>query len=498
MKKIFFTAMMLVGVSLSASAQHDDLYFVPKKKTKTESAQTAVTEEKSASESEKALSVNTVSTKGLDIDEDTYNRRGSYITDQGDAVSEFAMSDDGFVVITEEGDTMWMNTDTLRLTRVAEEGRGWINGFEGSAADYEYAMRIIRFRNPRYAIPVSSPLYSEIVYGGAMWPSWEWNIYDDGLYAYVIPTSRNWDYWSYMTSPYSWGSYWPHYGLLWGGPWGHHWGMDGWLCYGGVWYDPWFNPYFPGAFGGYNPGWGVGLPIGGAGVGRPIWIGGGGKLSIRNDRHNEMASTRRGAQDNGGASRNVSSTSASRQGTSATRGESGASRSSSAVRVVTGRPGSSSDRTSGAVRTSSNRNGGGDEVMRRSSSPSSSISRGSASSSSSRESYARQSTSRSNNSGSSYNRPSSTRSSSSSAVSRSSSKSNSSFGGSSSSSSSYRSSSRSSSYSSSSSSYSSGSYSGGSSSSYSGGGSSYSSSSRGGGSYSGGSRSGGSSSGSRR
>lgn len=494
MKKIFFTAMMLVGVSLSASAQHDDLYFVPKKKTKTESAQTAVTEEKSASESEKALSVNTVSTKGLDIDEDTYNRRGSYITDQGDAVSEFAMSDDGFVVITEEGDTMWMNTDTLRLTRVTEDD-GWVNGFRGSYSDYEYAMRLIRFRSPHHAIPVGSSYYWDVVHGVGLWPGrGYWNIYNDGLYAYIFPTSSNdFYYWDYMA------------GIPWGGFGAYSLRMDGWTCYGGVWYDPWFNAYFPGMFGGYYAGWLSGwhhgwhhgyYPLYHPG-GYPGWAGGG-KLSIRNDRHNEMASTRRGAQDNGGASRNVSSTSASRLGTSATRGESGASRSSSAVRVVTGRPGSSSDRTSGAVRTSSDRNGGGDEVMRRSSSPSSSISRGSASSSSSRESYARQSTSRSNNSGSSYNRPSSTRSSSSSAVSRSSSKSNSSFGGSSSSSSSYRSSSRSSSYSSSSSSYSSGSYSGGSSSSYSGGGSSYSSGSRGGGSYSGGSRSGGSSSGSRR
>ena len=501
MKKAFFTALMLVGVSLSASAQHDDLYFVPKKKAKTESAQTAVAEDKATPVSEKTLSVNSASTKGLEIDEDAYNRRGSYVTDQGDAVSEFAMSDEGFVLITEEGDTMWLNTDTLRLTRVSEEGQGWVNGFEGSASDYEYAMRIIRFRNPRYAIPVSSPLYSEIVYGGAMWPSWEWNIYDDGLYAYVIPTSRNWDYWSYMTSPYSWGSYWPHHGHLWGGSWGHHWGMDGWLCYGSVCYDPWFNPYFPGGFGGYNPGWGVGLPIGGAGAGYPIWIGGGGKLAIRNDRHNEMASTRRGTQDNGGVNRVENSAAASRQGTSATRGESGATRNSS-VRVVTGRPSTiSTDRTSGsAVRTSAGRGAGYDEVVRRSSSsPSSTVSRSTATGGSSRDEYARQSSSRSNNTGSAYNRPSSTRSSSASAVSRSSSQSSSSLGSGSSSSSSYRSSSRSSSYSSSSSSYSSGSYSSGSSSSsFSGGGSSYSSGSRGGGSYGGGSRSGGSSSGSRR
>ena len=45
-------------------------------------------------------------------------------------------------------------------------------------------MRIVRFRNPRYAIPVSSPLYWDVVYG---LPSWDWNVYDDGLYAYVFP-----------------------------------------------------------------------------------------------------------------------------------------------------------------------------------------------------------------------------------------------------------------------------------------------------------------------
>ncbi|MBR5841421.1 MAG: hypothetical protein IKY64_02250 [Bacteroidaceae bacterium] len=492
MKKAFFTALMLVGVSLSASAQHDDLYFVPKKKAKTESAQTAVAEDKATPVGEKTLSVNTVSTKGLEIDEDTYNRRGSYVTDQGDAVSEFAMSDEGFVLITEEGDTMWLNTDTLRLTRVTEDD-GWVNGFNGSYSDYEYAMRLIRFRNPHHAIPVGSMSYWDVVHGVGLWPGREyWNIYDDGLYAYIFPTSsNNFYYWDYMA------------GVPWGRFGAYSLRMDGWTCYGGVWYDPWFNAYFPGGFGGYYAGWLPGwhhgyYPIHHPG-GYPGW-GGGGKLAIRNDRHNEIASTRRGAQDNGGVSRTATSTAASRQGTSATRGESGANRSSS-VRVVTGRPSAiSTDRVSGsAVRTPAGRSAGNEEVVRRSSStPSSVVSRGTATAGSSRDSYARQSSSRSNNSSSAYNRPSSTRGSSSSAVSRSSSQSSSGLGSGSSSSSSSRSSSRSSSYSSSSSSYSSSSYSSGSSSSYSSGGGSYSSGSRGGGSYGGGSRSGGSSSGSRR
>lgn len=484
---------MLVGIIGSASAQHDDLYFVPKKKKAKTEAQPVKTEQETplvssevetsslpAEDSVKTLSVTTFSAKGLPMDADTYNRRGSYLTEQGDAVSEFAMQDEGFVLITEEGDTMWMNTDTLKLTRV-DEGEGWVNGFEGSDSDYEYAMRIIRFRNPRYAIPVSSPLYWDVVYGGALWPSWDWNIYDDGLYAYVFPTSSNWYYWDYMMSyPFGWHRWNHHWGLHYSHHWGPHWGMghywDGWGFYGHVWYDPWFNPYFHG----YHPGWHHGhhgfYP--GFGAGKPGWGGvTPGKPQPReNERHATIASTRRGSQDNNAVSRGA--TTATRRGTSVTRTDNGSTRSSS-VRVVTGRTGSSSNRSSGAVRSSSSRSGS-DDVLRREGNTSSSVSRGATTGSSSRSSYTRQSTSRSS-SGSSYNRPSSTRSSSSS-ISRSSSSS-------SSPSSSYSSSSSSSSRSSS---YSSGS-------SYSGGGSSYSGGgSRGGGSSSSGGSRGGGGGGSRR
>ena len=37
--------------------------------------------------------------------------------------------------------------------------------FNGTQDDYEYAERIIRFRNPRFAISISSPLYWDVVYG---------------------------------------------------------------------------------------------------------------------------------------------------------------------------------------------------------------------------------------------------------------------------------------------------------------------------------------------
>ena len=492
MKRMVLAALLLVEIAGSASAQRDDLYFVPKKKVKIE----AVAKESGESAGQETVPVTAQEkepmvsagffTKALEMDEDAYNRRGSYVTEQGDAVAEFAMDAEGFVLITEEGDTMWMNTDTLKLTRVGED-EGWVNGFDGSDADYEYAMRIVRFRNPRYAIPVSSPLYWDVVYGGALWLSWDWNIYDDGLYAYVFPTASNWHYWDYrMGYPYGWspwgGGYWNHH---WGWHYGHHWGG----FYGHVWYDPWYDPYCYG----YYPGWHHGHHGFYPGIGKPGW--GGGKPGSRpyeNTRHATVASTRRGTQDDGAVARGT--TSATRRDVNTSRTNNGSTRSSS-VRVVTGRAGSSTSRSSGAVRSSSGM-GNGDEMLRRGSSTSSSISRGAATGSSSRGSYTRQSSSRSGSS-SSYNRPSSTRSSSSS-ISRSSSSSRSSgysSGYSSNSSSSSSSSSRSSSYSGSSS-YSSSSRS--SSGSYSSG-SSYSGGSRGGSSYSGGgsSRSGGSS-GSRR
>ena len=464
MKRIVLMALVAVGIVGSASAQRDDLYFVPKKKKVVE--QVVEPEESTQQVEEKVLSVATVPAKQLEIDEDAYNRRGSYLTDEGDAVSEFAMNDDGFVLITEEGDTMWMNTDTLRLTRVTD-GEGWVNGFDGSDSDHEYAMRIIRFRNPRYAIPVSSPLYWDVVYGGSLWPSWEWNIYDDGMYAYVFPTRSNWYYWDYrMSYSYGWNYHW---GYPYSPHWGSHWGYYSGYHYGHVWYDPWFNPYFYD----YHPGWHHGhhhhahYPHFGAG--KPGW-GGGGPTAFPNHRTSAAASTRRESLP-GGA---VASASTPRTGTSSSRVDGGTERSSS-VRVVTGRTGATVG--TGTVRSSSGvRSGVSDEVVRRSTG-SSSVSRSSSSSSRGGYSSGSSSMSRSSGSTSSYSRPSSTRSTSSSSVSRGSSRSGSSYssGSSSSSRSSY----------SGSSSYSSGS----SHSSYSGGSSYSSGGSRSGGSYGGGSSS---------
>lgn len=107
-----------------------------------------------------------------------------------------------------------MENDTLYINEKEDDGLDgeWVNGeFEGSQDDYEYATRIIRFRNPRYAISISSPLYWDVVYG---LNSWDWNVYTDGLYAYAFPTFTNRLWWDWRYNSYGWGGY-PYYGWGW-------------------------------------------------------------------------------------------------------------------------------------------------------------------------------------------------------------------------------------------------------------------------------------------
>ena len=169
MKKIVLTSLMMVCLPYWAMSQSvdDDLYFIPKKKAekKEEVKQEVkvVVPQKQNTTTVYAAPGSTVvvkDVKGKVRDVDEYNRR-------------YTSRDNNFSM---ENDTLYIEEKPLN-----ERGE-WVNGFEGSQDDYEYAMRIVRFRNPRYAIPVSSPLYWDVVYG---LPSWDWNVYDDGLYAYL-------------------------------------------------------------------------------------------------------------------------------------------------------------------------------------------------------------------------------------------------------------------------------------------------------------------------
>ena len=174
MKKIVFVSLMsfvLLPWDIGAQNVVDDLYFVPSKK---ENVKEEKQEQKVVPVEEIVVESNTPTTvyassgnttvvikdrKGNMRDVDEYNRR--YDSDD----YEFSAQNDTLYIEEKPADAL--------------DGE-WIGGFEGSQDDYEYATRIIRFRNPRYAISISSPFYYDVIYG---LNSWDWNVYTDGLYA---------------------------------------------------------------------------------------------------------------------------------------------------------------------------------------------------------------------------------------------------------------------------------------------------------------------------
>ncbi len=375
MKKIVLTSLMMVCLPFLAVAQsvEDDLYFIPKKKAEKkeevkQEVKVAVPQKQNNTTVYAAPGSTVVvkDVKGNMRDVDEYNRR-----------------------YTSRDNTFSMENDTLYIEEKPLNERGeWVNGFEGSQDDYEYAMRIVRFRNPRYAIPVSSPLYWDVVYG---LPSWDWNVYDDGLYAYVFPTYTNrlwWDWrfnylygpgWSFSwgwTSPWYYSSWYPNYwyGGYWGGGyWGHH-----------AWHH---HHHYPGY------GWGGGYWGGGHG-----WYGSsahrpGIHAGRYNNNYNSSRPNRNNYVNNYGRTNSSSYVGRSEGGrTSSSSYRSAARRGSSSGRVVSGSNSSNSvrpGRTTYRSRTGENISVGQSAVLRN------------------ENVYTRPEAGR----GSSYNRPSSTRSS---------------------------------------------------------------------------------------
>lgn len=243
MKKIIFLslfALTLPGVGVMAQSNDDDLYFTPSKTQVKpgKDPRTQVREipmqrnEPTAVQQSNRTTVVVQDRQGNARDVDEYNRR-------------FDVRDNEFEL---DGDTLF-----VRAKKQSDLDGEWVNGeFNGTQDDYEYAERIIRFRNPRYAISISSPYYWDVVYGAN---SWDWNVYTDGFYAYAFPTFSNrlwWDWrynsyghgWGY---PYSYGYMGSWYGGYWGNPYGYYGGFHGG-----------YYPGYYGGWGGHYAGWGGG------------------------------------------------------------------------------------------------------------------------------------------------------------------------------------------------------------------------------------------------
>ena len=208
MKKIalLLLAGLLFPIGMMAQGVADDLYFVPSKNKKSTSTSVSRSTPSSSSTTNVYTSPgstvvvqdrNMSSSNTRDIDE--YNRR---YTPQYEEDSN---------------DTVYI-TDS-RQSRSSNLDGEWINGeFNGTDSDYELAERIIRFRNPRYAISIGSPIYYDVMYG---LNSWDWNVYNDGLYAYAFPTFSNPLWWNWQFNSYSW-----NWNFGWGPSWG--WGRPYW------------------------------------------------------------------------------------------------------------------------------------------------------------------------------------------------------------------------------------------------------------------------------
>jgi hypothetical protein len=247
MKKSIVLLLMAVCAPFLVMAQNvvDDLYYVPTKANKEQAKAAEQKTEADAARKTVVVKSNKPATtivvpEGTKVvvngntknkrSVDEYNRRYT-----GDATA----SNKEAVV---NGDT---NYD-------GELDGEWVNGFDGNSDDYEYATRIIRFRNPRFAISISSPYYWDVVYG---LNSWEWNVFVDDYYAYVFPTwsNRLWFDWRFSTVGWGWGwSSWYHpWYTSWYSPWYSPWHY-GW--YGG-WYSPWYTGWYGGWYGGWHSPW---------------------------------------------------------------------------------------------------------------------------------------------------------------------------------------------------------------------------------------------------
>ena len=258
MKKIVWLTLAALGIPLMLSAQNvnDDLYFVPSKKNevKTDKNEVKIKDKSQVSTDIIVKSSTPVVGKAEVIDESEYRIDDTSVVAPIDDVDAYnrRSSTYGNAEKTRENRSVAGTTTTRRTNKYDNDLEGeWVNGFTGSLDDYEYATRIIRFRNPRFAISISSPLYWDVVYGLS---AWDWNIYVDNYYAYVFPTYVNRLWWDWRWNSFGWGWTtwgWPYYGWNWG--WGGYYGWHSPWYYSSWGWGGWYDPYYSW---GWHSGWG--------------------------------------------------------------------------------------------------------------------------------------------------------------------------------------------------------------------------------------------------
>ena len=181
MKKLFL--LLVLAYPLLSVAQHDDIYFVPKKEKKT--------------------------------------------------VVESKARDNSFVGLDDVEQSVYEDVDEVYTTS---------ESFDYSDDDFRYSTRIVRFRSPHTL--VGSTLYWDLTYNSGIN---DWMVYDDGYYLDIYPTYSNPMYYYPRRSHYWWGwDNWYHHDFCWSHNYWHynhcyptyHWNMH--HHHHGVHFPPYF------------------------------------------------------------------------------------------------------------------------------------------------------------------------------------------------------------------------------------------------------------------
>ena len=217
---LIILSMLVTGFAGAGSyIVEDDIYYNPNDKNpvvekKEKDAQKELQEKAAVKKTLMATSDNHF----RDVDE--YNRRGES--------SDMTLED---IAANQKEDHVEYNV----VDENGDDGY-YLNGFNGSDSDYEYALRIRRFHNPKFVVSVSDPFYSDIYF----LDNNDWNVYISDNYAWVTPTWTNPWYWNYTWAPYSYTSWSWRWSL---GPWGFSFGYDPFYSWGGYWgWDSWYRP----------------------------------------------------------------------------------------------------------------------------------------------------------------------------------------------------------------------------------------------------------------
>lgn len=143
--------------------------------------------------------------------------------------------------------------DSLNTNENEQEEGYYLNGFNGSKSDMEYAERIRRFQHPKYRVFIGDPAYNDIYFLN----NWDWNVYIEGSYAYVTPTWTNRYWFDYQSRPFSNWSWGYGYSSYYGGYWGYNtypWSWSSW-GWGGGYYGGYYGSYYHGYYNGFNNGY---------------------------------------------------------------------------------------------------------------------------------------------------------------------------------------------------------------------------------------------------